>query len=105
MPRLSIVIPGIGSVDSLEETLLSVLENRPADCEIIAVLDARYADPYQLQGEVRFVNASSGANLVRCILTGIDQARSDIVHLLKSGCTVGESWAETAIRHFADRSV
>jgi hypothetical protein len=42
---------------------------------------------------------------VRCILTGIDQARSDIVHLLKSGCTVGESWTETAIRHFADRSV
>ena len=37
-PRLSIVIPMTTGPEPLEETLVSVLENRPDDCEIIAVI-------------------------------------------------------------------
>ena len=55
VPRLAIVISAIGSIESLEGTLVSVLENRPADCEILVVLNRPYSDPYDLQGEVRFV--------------------------------------------------
>ena len=39
MPRLAIVIRAVGSIESLEGTLVSVLENRPADCEILVALD------------------------------------------------------------------
>ena len=37
-PRLSIVIPAPGNEETLEETLVSVLENRPEDSEIVVVL-------------------------------------------------------------------
>jgi hypothetical protein len=104
MPRLSIVISPAGSVDALEETLLSVLENRPADAEVIVALDAPYADPYQLQGEVRFVETAKASQL-DCILAGIDTAKADVINLLKAGCTIREGWTELAVRHFADRSV
>ncbi len=55
MPRLAIIISAVGSVESWEGTLVSVLENRPADCEIIVALSQPYADPYDLKDEVRFV--------------------------------------------------
>ena len=34
-PRLSIVIPAPADPAAMEETLVSVLENRPDDCEIV----------------------------------------------------------------------
>lgn len=37
-PRLSIVIPAVSSAEDLEQTLVSVLENRPDDCEIVVAL-------------------------------------------------------------------
>ena len=37
-PKLSIVIPTPTDTAALEETLVSVLENRPDDCEIIVAL-------------------------------------------------------------------
>ena len=58
-PRLSIVIPAADTA-ALEETLVSVLENRPADCEIIAALAVPYADPWNIGEEVRFMQAPPG---------------------------------------------
>ena len=55
MPRLSIVIPVLGNLDRLEDTLVSVLANRPADCQVVVVLDQPYADPYDLKDEVQFI--------------------------------------------------
>ena len=60
VPRLSIVIPALASVEALERTLVSVLEKRPADCEIIVVLNTSYDDPYQLTDEVHFASARKG---------------------------------------------
>ena len=54
MARLAIVITDGGSIESLESTLVSVLENRPPDCEVLVALAGPYADPYELSGEVRF---------------------------------------------------
>ena len=51
VPRLSIIIPHRND-QLLEETILSVLENRPRDCEIIVAHDGSYCDPYQLVDEV-----------------------------------------------------
>jgi hypothetical protein len=105
VPRLAIVIPAVGTAESLEATLLTVLENRPRDCEIIAVTSFDYADPYKLGDEVRFVAAGAGADLVGCAGAAIALVRSAVIHVLAAGCEVGEHWAEPALEHFADLSV
>ena len=48
-PRLSIVIPSVHGAQALEETLLSVLENRPEQCEVIVALACEYDDPWNLR--------------------------------------------------------
>ena len=52
-PALSIVIPAPSDSAALEATLVSVLENRPADCEIVVSLGFEYADPWNIADEVR----------------------------------------------------
>ncbi len=105
MPRLAIVIPAVGTAESLEATLLTVLENRPADCEVVAVTNFDYADPYDLGNEVRFVSARPGADVVCCAATAITVVRSPVVHVLAAGCEVSEGWADRALDHFNDLSV
>ncbi len=103
VPRLAIVISAVGNVQSLEGTLISVLENRPADCEIVVALNRPYADPYELKGEVHFVTARGAT------VAGINQAlavtRAPFVHLLASGCQVTEGWTDEALARFGNRRV
>jgi len=105
VPRLTIVIPAVDSIQSLESTLLSVLENRPNDCEVLVVLNQPYDDPYALEGEVRFVRAESSAGRVACASLGAKESRAAVVHLLASGCEVSDGWAAAAVAHFEDPSV
>ncbi|HEX4143878.1 MAG TPA: glycosyltransferase [Pirellulales bacterium] len=105
MPRLAIVIPAVGTAESLETTLLAVLENRPHDCEVIAVTNFDYADPYKLGDEVRFLPARTGADLVACAGAAIAIVRSPIIHVLAAGCEVGDRWVEPALEQFVDLSV
>ncbi len=104
-PRLSIVIPALGKLDRLENSLLSVLENRPPLCEVLVVVNDQYDDPYCLEGEVRFVAARYGAGAIDCINVGIAASRGTVVHLLGCGATVREGWAEPALVHFDDPHV
>src|SRR5437016_2690011 len=68
--RLSIVIPVLGNAADLERTLVSVLSNRPRGCEILAVTNTPYPDPYNLSGEVRFLEAGRKAGFVECANLG-----------------------------------
>jgi len=104
VPRLAIVIPAVGTIESLEGTLVSVLENRPTDCEIIVALNRPYADPYDLKGEVRFVEPARGST-VKAIRRALAETRAPFVHLLASGCQVTEGWADEALQRFGDRQV
>jgi Glycosyl transferase family group 2 len=105
VPRLAIVIPAVGTAESLEATLLTVLENRPVDCEVVAVTNFDYADPYDLGNEVRFVSAQPEADAVSCAAAAISVVRSPVVHVLAAGCEVSEGWADRALDHFSDLSV
>lgn len=105
MPRLAIVISAVGSIESLEGTLVSVLENRPADCEILVALNQRYQDPYSLQGEVRFLEPPRRATPIERIQQALAGTRAPLVHLLSSGCEVSEGWADEALARFGDRRV
>ncbi|WP_145086049.1 glycosyltransferase family 2 protein [Anatilimnocola aggregata] len=105
MPRLSIVIPCLGGATEFEDTLVSVLQNRPAQCEVIVVHALPYDDPYGLQDEVRFIRVSGKPGLVQLANTGIEAAKSEIVHILGCRLTVQEGWAETALQHFKNSQI
>ena len=49
--RLSVVVPAT-DVTGLEETLISVLEHRPDNSEIVVALGSPYDDPWNIREEV-----------------------------------------------------
>jgi hypothetical protein len=96
-PRLSIVVPTTSDTTALEETLVSVLENRPAGCEIVAVLACKYGDPWNIRDEVRFVHAPPGAGLVSCINLGIAASEGQTVHVLAAGWRATAGWTDAPL--------
>lgn len=105
MPRLSICIPVWGNLKRLEDTLLSVLENRPDNCEVVVLLDEPYPDPYDLGDEVRFVAVPRGATHGETLNFALSICDAPIVHLLACGVEVREGWADTALDRFCDPQV
>jgi len=97
--RLSVVIPAADVAD-LEATLVSVLENRPHDCDIVVALGVPYDDPWNIGEEVTFVEPSRGAGLVGCITAGAAAATGDVIHVLAAGWLATEGWTDAALSHF-----
>lgn len=105
MHRLSIVIPCPVFNEHVEDTLVSVLQNRPSQCEVILVTAGQYDDPYDLASEVHFVQEAEDASLVRLVNLGFEAARSEVVHLLQPGMRVVEGWTEPVLEHFDEPPV
>jgi hypothetical protein len=103
--RLSIVIPLLGDQKQLDDTLVSVLENRPSNCEVFVVHNEPYDDPYDLAGEVQFIQAPRRARLVECVRLALSACRAPVVHVLACGVEVRAGWANAALRHFRDPEV
>jgi hypothetical protein len=104
-PRLSIVIPTPTDTAALEETLVSVLENRPDDCEIVVALGCEYADPWNIREEVRFVQAPRGSSLVGCTNLGVAASTGEVVHILAAGWRATEGWTDGPLARFEDDQV
>lgn len=104
MPRLSIVIPSLGGAEEFEATLASVLQNRPADCEVLVVHRGPYDDPYALAGEVRFLQADQDS-LVGQMNEALRHASGTVVHFLRCGLETTEGWVEAALGHFVNPEV
>lgn len=100
-PRLSIVIPTPRDVAALEETLVSVLERRPDDCEVVVVLGCEYTDPWNIADEVRFVQAPRGASLVSCVNVGAAASRGEVIHVLAAGWLATDGWTEAPLARFS----
>ena len=105
VPRLSILIPCLGESRQFENTLASVLQNRPADCEILVPHDQPYSDPYQLSGEVCFIQVPEAKSVVGLLNAGFEAARSAVVHVLQCGMEVSEGWSEAALAQFENDNV
>jgi hypothetical protein len=105
VPRLSIVIPCRQADKHFEDTLVSVLQNRPADCEVLVTCRGAYDDPYDLSSEVRFVSCANDASLCRLVNIGFQQATGTVVHSLQCGLEVAEDWWVPALGHFENPSV
>jgi hypothetical protein len=91
---LSIVIPAPSDAAALEATLVSVLENRPADCEIVVALGFSYDDPWGIADEVRLVPAPPGSGLAACANVGIAASAAPAVHVLAAGWLATPGWTD-----------
>jgi hypothetical protein len=105
VPRLSCILPVMDRVAEMEPTLVSLLENRPSDCEILLVLTVPYDDPYELGNEVRFLQAPPRSDTLAAINFALAKVESPFIHLLSVGLAVTPHWAERALAQFADPQI
>ena len=105
MPRLTILIPCVGGAAEFDATLVSVLQHRPDDCEVLLVHTEPYDDPYDLGSEVQFLRAGRSSRLLELINEGIAAAAGEIVHLLGCGIEVTEGWSDAALDRFQDADI
>jgi hypothetical protein len=85
--------------------LVSVLQNRPGDCEVLVLHTQAYDDPYSLSHEVQFIGCGRAASLVQLINAGIEASQASIIHVLAAGLEAEEGWADAALPHFHDDEV
>lgn len=104
MPRLTIVIPCLGGAAEFDGALVSVLQNRPPDCEIIVAHREAYDDPYQLRDEVTFIHASDGTP-IDLLNAALERASGEVVHFLGCGLQATDGWTTPALAHFDDPQV
>ena len=102
MTSLSIVIPLQTSAVRMEQTLVSVLEHRPHDCEVLVVLNQHYDDPYALDDEVRFVEARQGADWAESINAGLQHACADVAFVTQAGVEATAGWCQGVLEQFDD---
>ena len=104
MPRISIIVAHQND-QRLEDTLVSVLENRPRDSEIIVAHDGSYSDPYNLQDEVLFVESNEASTIVSKLNEALYATCAPVVHILGEGLSVTEGWCEVAIHSIQRQQV
>ncbi len=103
-PRLSIIVPFQQDQAAFEETLLSILENRPDDCQVVAAHNGAYQDPFDLGDEVEFVVARS-SRLTDLVRDAFDHTTAPLVHVIGTGCTATENWLDSAVRRMEKKQV
>jgi hypothetical protein len=105
VPRISIIIPALGSVDGLEDTLVGVLQHRSSASEVLLIQDGCYEDQYGLADEVHFVEMPAGSTAVAALNAGLALCRGEIVHILGRGFMVPPGWCEPALARFIDPAI
>jgi cellulose synthase/poly-beta-1,6-N-acetylglucosamine synthase-like glycosyltransferase len=103
--RLSIVIPFLGETEPFEDSLVSVLEHRPDDCEVLVVHRGGYDDPYDLSDEVGFVAVPNATPLAEVLNAGFRRACGEVLHVLLPGVRAPLGWTDPALEHFDDPRV
>ena len=97
--RLSIIVPLQGDALAFEETLVSILENRPANVEVLVCHDGSYSDPFDLCDEVNFVTAGS-SSFVDLVSAGARVANGRFAHVISGGLMATAGWTEAALEKF-----
>jgi len=100
VPRLSILVPLSGPVPLFENTLASVLQNRPADCDVLVVHPESYDDPWEVMDEVQLLETPVGVPLLEMLDASLPYVRGEFLHILQPGLEVTEGWADRALAAF-----
>lgn len=103
MLNVSIVIPSVDNARQLEATLISLLENRPSNCEIVVPHSGYYDDPYNIADEVRLIEVPAARTELELLAVAWSMCRAPIVHTLGAGATVEAGWLDSVLPKF-DRS-
>ena len=98
------MIPAPSDGAALEDTLVSVLEKRPADAEVIVALGFGYDDPWSIRDEVTFVQAPIGSSLVACTNVGVAASRAEVTHILAAGWRATDDWTDGPMALLADEA-
>lgn len=106
VPRLSIIVPHLHDDSGLELTLLSILENRESDFEILIAHNGRYNDPYSLdQEEAILVASDSHASFSEQLNLAVASACSPIIQVLLPGSIVDPHWCDESLYLLNDKTV
>lgn len=106
MPCLSIIVPHLSDDSGLELTLLSILENRTRDFEVLIAHDGGYTDPYSLsQDEAVLIESPNGSSMSAQINLAVASACSPYIQVLMPGTTVEEDWFEEALDILQDSTL
>ncbi|MEW4565300.1 glycosyltransferase family 2 protein [Bremerella sp. JC770] len=105
MLKVSIVIPSVDNARRLETTLISLLENRPSECEIVVPHSGYYDDPYDIADEVRLVEVPAARSEVELLAVAWSMCKAPIVHTLAAGATVEADWLDEALACFQQPEV
>ncbi|GAA4430101.1 MULTISPECIES: hypothetical protein [Bremerella] len=100
MLNVSIVIPSVDNARQLETTLVSLLENRPSDCEIVVPHSGYYDDPYNIADEVRLIEVPAAKSELELLAVAWSMCQAPIVHTLGAGATVEAGWLDDALAKF-----
>ena len=104
-PDLSIVVPHLGSVTQLEDTLASVLRYRSMNSQVIVVHDGSYQDPHGIGGEVDMVVAPQDSNLGGYLGVALRSSQAAIVGMVRPGVQIDEGWQADILESFEDEEV
>lgn len=103
MPQLSIIVPFQRDEAALESTLLSVLEAKTDDHELIIVHSGEYSDPYQLGGdEAVVIETGAGLSIADQLNVAAAAACSPFLQVLLPGTRVDAGWDDASIRCLHD---
>ena len=106
MSSLTIIIPLLKETETelFEATLVSILENRPEEDDILVVNAAGYENCYDLTQEegVIFCGADPETKLIDAVNIGVRHSDTPYICPILCGCAVGENWADSALLHFED---
>jgi len=106
VPQLSIIVPFQRDEAALESTLLSVLEAKTDDHELIIVHSGEFSDPYQLgDDEAVVLETESGLCIADQLNVAAAAACSPIVQVLLPGTQVEAGWADAPIDCMQDQDI
>lgn len=106
MPQLSIIVPFQRDEAALESTILSVLEAKTDDHELIIVHSGEYSDPYQLgDDEAVVIETQAGLCIADQLNVAAAAACSPFLQILLPGTQVEAGWADASIECLQDPQV
>ncbi|MFN5948081.1 MAG: glycosyltransferase family 2 protein [Pirellulaceae bacterium] len=106
MPKLAAVIPYQQGPSHLEATILSILENRNSQIELIVVDAGQYTDPYGLSGvEMTILPVDPNTDWFSMVYEGIQSSIAPIVQVIAPGMTVTKDWWHGPLEAFTSAQI
>jgi len=106
VPRLSLIVPFQCDSQALENTLVSVLELRSPDDELLIVHRGEYQDPYGLQGnEAKVLETPASTSLAEQLNIAVQNATGDVLQVVLPGTVLEHDWCVDALAAFDELDV